>query len=32
MTDHWRLIQYYPMLWTRANVEAQSEATLTLTP
>ena len=32
MADHWRLIQYYPMLWTRANVEDQSEGTLTLTP
>jgi penicillin G amidase len=32
MADHWRLIQYYPMLWSRANVEAQSEAKLTLTP
>jgi penicillin amidase len=32
MADHWRLIQYYPMLWSRANVEAQSEASLTLMP
>ena len=32
MTDHWRQIQYYPMLWSRANVDAQSEARLTLTP
>jgi penicillin amidase len=32
MADHWRLIQYYPMLWSRANVEAQTEAKLTLTP
>ena len=32
MADHWRLIQYYPMLWSRASVDAQTEATLTLTP
>ena len=32
MADHWRLIQYYPMLWSRANVTAHSEAQLTLTP
>ncbi len=32
MADHWRQIQYYPMLWSRANVEAQSEGKLTLTP
>jgi len=32
MADQWRLIQYYPMLWSRANVDANTEATLTLTP
>jgi len=32
MADHWRQIQYYPMLWSRANVDANTEATLTLTP
>jgi len=32
MADHWRLIQYYPMLWSRASVDAQTEASLTLTP
>ena len=32
MVDHWRLIQYYPMLWSRASVDAHTEATLTLTP
>jgi len=30
--DAWRLIQYHPMLWSRATIEAGAEAHLTLTP
>ncbi len=32
MTDMWRNIEYKPMLWTRQQVEAAAESTLTLTP
>jgi penicillin amidase len=32
MIDPWRNIEYHPMLWTRAQVEAYSEAHLILTP
>lgn len=32
MIDPWRDIQYHPMLWTRAQIEASAEAVLTLTP
>jgi hypothetical protein len=32
MANQWRTIQYNPMLWSRANVEGQSEAHQTLTP
>ena len=32
MIDPWRNIQYHPMLWQRADVEANAEATLILTP
>jgi penicillin amidase len=28
----WRLIQYHPLLWDRAQVEAAQEAHLTLMP
>jgi hypothetical protein len=28
----WRTIQYHPMLWDRASVEAVKEAALTLEP
>jgi penicillin G amidase len=30
--DAWRLIDYHPMLWSRAEIEAGAEAHLTLTP
>lgn len=30
--DNWRFIQYEPMYWDRASLEAQAEGTLTLTP
>ncbi len=30
--DAWRLIQYHPMLWSRADIEAGAEAHLTLQP
>lgn len=32
MADMWRLIEYHPMLWTRAQVELNLEGTLTLMP
>lgn len=32
MTDMWRLGQYHPMLWTRAQVEAAAETVLRLEP
>ena len=32
MIDLWRTIQYHPMLWDRASVEAVKEAALTLEP
>jgi penicillin amidase len=32
MADPWRLIQYHPMLWDRAQVEAQAEGHLHLLP
>jgi penicillin amidase len=32
MADAWRLIQYKPMRWSRASVEAAAVATLTLVP
>jgi penicillin amidase len=32
MIDPWRNIEYHPMLWERADVEADAEGTLTLTP
>jgi penicillin amidase len=32
MTDLWRNIQYYPMLWERSQVEAAAEAHLRLVP
>ena len=32
MIDPWRNIEYHPMLWERADVEADAEATLVLTP
>jgi penicillin amidase len=30
--DPWRSIEYHPMLWDRATIEAQAEAVLRLTP
>ncbi len=32
MVDPWRLVQYHPMLWDRAEIEAASEAHLRLVP
>jgi len=32
MIEPWRLIQYHPMLWDRAQLESAQEARLTLTP
>jgi penicillin amidase len=32
MADMWRLIEYHPMRWTAAQVEADIEGTLTLMP
>jgi penicillin amidase len=32
MADPWRFIQYHPMLWDRAEIEAASEGHLRLTP
>jgi penicillin amidase len=32
MIDSWRNVQYYPMLWERAEVEANAEAMLILIP
>lgn len=32
MIDSWRLIQYHPMLWDRASVEAAGKGHLTLAP
>lgn len=32
MADMWRTVQYHPMLWDRAGVEAAAESLLTLTP
>jgi penicillin amidase len=32
MIDSWRLIQYHPMLWDRATVEAASKGHLVLRP
>jgi hypothetical protein len=32
MADLWRLIQYHPMLWERAQAEANAEGHLRLAP
>lgn len=32
MIDHWRNIEYAPMLWSRSDVERAAEAHLTLVP